>query len=442
MGDLQRMVEQEDLSISRRKYIEEESAFKPGRKVFSELVKATKAGTVSSWLCWHPNRLARNATDAGKVIQLLDDGYLFEIKTPTRTYRNTPEDKTFLMIDLVYSKRDSDDKSELVKSGMTKRYERGFPSGNPSVGFSLLKSEYESSVWTLDQERFPLVQKLFRRFLQGKMSIQGLANYADSIGLTTPCRRKTGGKSLSRSAIHRNILRNPIYAGFFFDSKDRRYELHPNLPRVLTEKEYCRVRALLSERKTSEVKHSSFFIYRDLIKDQYGRKLLADRKHQLRCECGFKFAHRNKAKCPRCQTFIEDMENPRFLEYTYYCANYISDGGILKKRSISEIKINEAVHTFMKRNLPLSLKKRRRAAEHLDDRHRRERLGKKRVKETLQEKKKRIGFERDRLRAFARQGIISGVELQRDFALLDLEEAKPKKEDGASCADLKKLFDS
>ena len=140
LGDLQRVIEEEKLHVSRRQYVEEKSAFKLGRKVFAELVKATKKGKVNCWLCWHPNRLARNATDAGKIIQLMDDGFLLEIKTPTKTYYNTSNDKTFLMIDLTFSKRDSDDKSEVVKSGMRKRYERGFP----PLGFLMLRGYGDS----------------------------------------------------------------------------------------------------------------------------------------------------------------------------------------------------------------------------------------------------------------------------------------------------------
>ncbi len=45
----------------------------------------------------------------------------------------------------------------------------------------------------------------------------------------------------------------------------------------------------------------------------------AEEKHQLICSgCRYKFAYRNKDRCPRCQTLIEQMNNPIVLHYTYY----------------------------------------------------------------------------------------------------------------------------
>ena len=45
----------------------------------------------------------------------------------------------------------------------------------------------------------------------------------------------------------------------------------------------------------------------------------AEEKHQLMCgNCHFKFAYRRKSSCPRCQTPIEKMRKPHFLNYTYY----------------------------------------------------------------------------------------------------------------------------
>ena len=59
----------------------------------------------------------------------MDLGKLDHIRTPTRIYYNTPTDKMMLQIEFTMSKKDSDDKSIFVKSGLEKRYKKGYPPG-------------------------------------------------------------------------------------------------------------------------------------------------------------------------------------------------------------------------------------------------------------------------------------------------------------------------
>lgn len=431
LGDLERVVDQEGLVLHKRKYIEEQSAFRPGREVFRDLVRATKRGSVNSWLCWHPNRLARNATDAGKIIQLLDDGHLKEIKTPTKTYYNTSNDKTFLMIDLTFSKRDSDDKSEIVRSGMRKRYERGYPSGTPPAGYKLVNDGYESSVWAVDEERFDLVRKVFRRFLRGDMSVRSLTLYAKSIGLTTSIKRTTGGEAFTSTSIYRNILRNPVYAGFFFDPDNKRYSLKEDLPRIITEKEFQKVRLLLLKRKAGKTPTAPIvFAYKDILKDTFGRSLQAERKHQLRCSCGFKFAYKYKEYCPRCSTCIQELESPKLFKYTYYTARSLNDAGVVERTTVSEVVIQEALLHYMKENLPLTKRKREIHRDHLEKMEEEETTQERRRGESVVERKSQILFEKTNLRALARKGIITSDELEKDLFALDEDLKKFEKMEG------------
>ena len=53
---------------------EAQTAKEPGRKVFAEILDRICAGEAGGILAWHPDRLARNSIDGGKVIYLLDTG--------------------------------------------------------------------------------------------------------------------------------------------------------------------------------------------------------------------------------------------------------------------------------------------------------------------------------------------------------------------------------
>jgi len=133
--------------------------FSPGRTYFNELVALTYAGDVNAWLCWHPNRLSRNPIDAGTIVYLMDLGLLHHIKTPTRVYFNNPTDKMMLNFEFTMSKKDSDDKSGFVKSGLKKRYKKGLPTGKAPIGFLNDKTKEKGDRgWLVDEERFPISQ--------------------------------------------------------------------------------------------------------------------------------------------------------------------------------------------------------------------------------------------------------------------------------------------
>ena len=70
--------------------VESKTAKEPGRKVFNELMSRIQIGEADGILSWHPDRLARNAVDAGQIIHLLDTGQLLDLKFPTLDFQTTP----------------------------------------------------------------------------------------------------------------------------------------------------------------------------------------------------------------------------------------------------------------------------------------------------------------------------------------------------------------
>jgi len=54
-------------------------------------------------LAWHPDRLARNAVDAGRIVYLLDRNILTDLKFPTFLVPEYPSG-TFHVIDCFWSK--------------------------------------------------------------------------------------------------------------------------------------------------------------------------------------------------------------------------------------------------------------------------------------------------------------------------------------------------
>src|SRR3989344_1996461 len=77
---------------------ESKTAKEPGREKFAEVLKIIEDGKADGILSWHPDRLARNSVDGGKIIYLLDIGKILDLKFPSFWFENTPQGKFMLNI--------------------------------------------------------------------------------------------------------------------------------------------------------------------------------------------------------------------------------------------------------------------------------------------------------------------------------------------------------
>lgn len=159
-----------------------------------------------------------------------------------------------LQIEFTMSKKDSDDKSQFVKSGLKKRYKKGFPCGKAPIGYLNDKTkERGDRDWLVDTKRFDKLKLLFHRFLKGKDSLNTITDYArEELQLTTPKTKRLGGKLVGRSLVE-HILKNPIYAGFFYavneqGTKRAFWKLNENVPRIITEDEHVQILNIFGDR--------------------------------------------------------------------------------------------------------------------------------------------------------------------------------------------------
>jgi DNA invertase Pin-like site-specific DNA recombinase len=210
--ELLRYAEREKLQVLEL-HQEAKSAKAPGRAVFNELLRRIEAGEADGILAWHPDRLARNALDGGRIIHLLDMGNLESLKFPTYTFENTSQGKFMLAIMFGQSKYYVDSLAENVRRGNRAKRERGWRPGMAPLGYINARSESGEKIIVPDPVRFPVLQGLWKLFLSGGYSVPQLLRIATAdMGLRTPKRRRIGGSSLSVSGIYR-IFNNPFYTG-------------------------------------------------------------------------------------------------------------------------------------------------------------------------------------------------------------------------------------
>ncbi len=98
----------------------------PGRPIFNEMLSAIERGEAEGIVAWHPDRLARNSVDGGRLIYLLDRRILKDLKFASFAFENTSQGKLMLSVLLGFSKYYVDSLAENVKRGNRAKVERGW----------------------------------------------------------------------------------------------------------------------------------------------------------------------------------------------------------------------------------------------------------------------------------------------------------------------------
>jgi len=71
--ELKEYARKENLQIV-REFVESKTAKEPGREIFNDMVAGIEKNEAEGILAWHPDRLARNSIDGGRIIYLVDTG--------------------------------------------------------------------------------------------------------------------------------------------------------------------------------------------------------------------------------------------------------------------------------------------------------------------------------------------------------------------------------
>lgn len=215
-------------------YIEESaSAYKTGRRKFNEMLKRIREGEANGIFVYHLSRIARNSEDGGRVIYMMDEGLLKEIRTPEKAYYSTISDDKFMMqIHFAMAKKSSDDTSQYVKRDIQSKILKGECPNSAPLGYlnldkygrisgirfdnkkqemlEMIANKENRKLKRIEPDPFlaPIIAELFNLYSQNIYSLDYIRKEAYKMGL----RGLRSGEILSKSTTIR-ILSNPFYYG-------------------------------------------------------------------------------------------------------------------------------------------------------------------------------------------------------------------------------------
>ncbi|MBP6856776.1 MAG: recombinase family protein [Candidatus Pacebacteria bacterium] len=233
-------------------FVEKQTAKIPGRPVFNEMLERMEKGEASGILAWHPDRLARNSVDGGKIIYLVDTEIIQDLKFSTFWFDPTPQGKFMLSIAFSQSKYYVDNLSENIKRGHRNKVKDGIWPQMAPLGYVNKNRKIVP-----DENIAPLIKKTFEAYSSGSFTLRQLRDKFNGLGL-----KRKSGKELAVSN-YQKLLKNPIYTGLMLYNGEIHEGKHEP---IITKKLFDSVQEVMMRKSKPHSKGLKPFLYRGFFR--------------------------------------------------------------------------------------------------------------------------------------------------------------------------------
>ena len=290
IAELKELAKKEGIEIAKI-FIEKQTAKEPGRPIFNEMLSRIEKGEAEGILAWHPDRLARNSVDGGRIIYLVDTGKIQSLKFPTFWFENTPQGKFMLQIAFGQSKYYVNNLSENIKRGIRQKLRNGIWPAWAPLGYL---NDKNNRCIVIDKEKAKVIKKAFELYATGRYPLSEIRKIINSLGLVG---KKE--KTLSKSN-YQYILKNPIYCGLIRYNGELYEGKHEP---IITKKLFDKVQEVMKNKSRPNKKKPKYFVFRGFIHcGECGCLITAETQK------GHNYYHCTKRKTKCSQKYIREEE--------------------------------------------------------------------------------------------------------------------------------------
>jgi len=202
--ELREYARKENIEIL-EEFQESKSAKSPGREVFNTMMMRIERGEANGVIAWHPDRLARNSIDGGRIIYAVDTSQIVSLRFPTFWFEPTPQGLFMLQVAFGQSKYYSDNLKQNVERGMRQKLRRGEWLTRAPFG-------YVNNPRTRNIEPDPVksrvIVRAYHEYAKGTYTLVSMAQFLAEHGVA-----QRAGTPLGKASVKR-ILTNRAYLGF------------------------------------------------------------------------------------------------------------------------------------------------------------------------------------------------------------------------------------
>ena len=265
LAELREFAAKEKLEIVGPTFVETKTAKEPGRTKFAEMLSLIEKGKADGILSWHPDRLARNAVDGGKIIHFVDRGLIKSLKFPTFWFEPTPQGLFMLQIAFGQSKYYVDNLRENVTRGMRQKVRNGvWPLWAP-LGY--LNNPITRGI-DVNIKKAALLKKMFKVYATGNYTLKEISEWCEKAGLKSNLENDVSPGQIQKTLQNIFYIGLMKYKGEIFEGKHKP---------LISKKLFDKVQEVLKERgKPQKIKHN--FAFLGLMKCPCSAAITAEKK--------------------------------------------------------------------------------------------------------------------------------------------------------------------